>query len=464
MSGRILIVDSTATNRIMLKVQLLSAHYEVTAVSNQLQAQAEIETDRPDLMIIDLSDRSEDRHGFCQSLKDDLQTSDIAILGTGVTQTPVARLAALDVGIKDTFSHPIDEGLMLARIRSLLRLKNVNSEIWVRDTAGRALGFDEEKQVGLGTAGRVQFLTGHAGAPPLFIDQVARAFMPNAEVVSVERCLLNAGHGVLPDLYVLDVTDMMDPADRLFRLTADLRSRTATRLATQLVIAPAGDTRIAAAALDLGADDVVMADASPEEIIQRCKALLDQKHKLDKFHNSVKDGLRAAITDPLTGLYNRRYADPYLKALAEKSQQKEQEFAIMMIDIDHFKAVNDTYGHAVGDSVLRTLADRLRDNLRGIDLIARIGGEEFLVALPQCSRDMAEVAADRLRQSVNGRPFQVVPDSPALDITVSIGVAVGGAATSELLSTDAVCLQADGALYAAKATGRNKVSFAATAA
>lgn len=460
MSGRILIIDGVATNRILLKVKLLSAQYQVTAVPNQMQAQAVMDQDRPDLIIVDLADRSEDRHAFCKSLRDNLQTSDIAILGTGAANTARARLAALDVGVKDLLSHPIDEAFLLARVRSLLRLKNVHSEIWVRDTAGRALGFEEEKQH-LGARGRVQLLTASVSNVPDFIDRTARALMPNAQIISFDRCLAAGSMMAAPDLYVIDTTGMIDPHDSLFRLSADLRSRRETRLATQLVIVPPGATGIAAAALDLGADDVAMADVSAEELIRRCTALLDQKRKLDKFHTTVKDGLRAAVTDPLTGLYNRRYADPYLHALSEKSLQTGQEFAIMMIDIDHFKAVNDTYGHAVGDHVLTTLAARLRDNLRGIDLIARVGGEEFLVALPQTDRTLAEATADRLRTAVNDTPFAVAEDAGPLEITISIGVAVGGATPFEHARPDRVCRMADGALYAAKTTGRNKVSFAA---
>ena len=460
MSGRILIIDSVATNRILLKVKLLSAQYEVTAVPNQMQAQAVMAQERPDLIIIDLADRSEDRHAFCKALRDDLQTSDIAILGTGTANTAKARLAALDVGVKDLLSHPIDEGFLLARVRSLLRLKHVHSEIWVRDTAGRALGFEEDK-MRLGAPGRVHLLTSNAALIPEFIDHAARVLMPNAQIMSFDRCLAAGGATPPPDLYMIDTTGMTDPSESLFRLCADLRSRRETRLATQLVIVPDGATGLAAAALDLGADDVAMASACLEELIRRCNALLDQKKKLDKFHSTVKDGLRAAVTDPLTGLYNRRYADPYLQALSDKSMQTDQEFAIMMIDIDHFKAVNDTYGHAVGDQVLKTLAARLRDNLRGIDLIARVGGEEFLVALPQTDRAVAEATADRLRKAVNDTPFAVGDGTALLEVSISIGVAVGGATTPDRIKPDRACRLADAALYAAKATGRNRVSFAA---
>lgn len=463
MSGRILIIDAVATNRIILKVKLLSAQYNVTAVANQLQAEAAMSHERPDLILVNMSDPTEDRHDFCRELTSNLQTSDIAILGIGSDDTAKARLAALDVGVKDLLAHPVDEAFLLARVRSLLRIKNAHSEIWVRDTAGRALGFEEKKSP-FQNAPKVMLLTGSTAIYSVSIRHLARIYAPNAQILPADRHVPLGDPEAGPDLFVIDATSMNDPYDELFRLSADLRSRTQTRLATQLVIAPRHDHAFAAAALDLGADDVMKADASLDELEHRCQNLIAQKRRQDKFHSTVKSGLIAAITDPLTGLYNRRYATPYLTGLAEKSQRTGQEFAVMMIDVDHFKAVNDTYGHAIGDAILIELSQRLRNNLRAIDLIARVGGEEFLVALPQSSRDMAELTADRLRSIVNDTPFQVLADRAPLQITISIGVAIGRAENDCETCTDAICNQADTALYAAKSAGRNQVYFAASAA
>lgn len=461
MSGRILIIDSVATNRVILKVKLLSAQYEVSAVTSISQAEALMPSDRPDLIVINLGDTSEDRHGFCKALRNDYSTGDIALLGVGTANTPAARLAALDAGVKDILPHPIDETFLLARVRSMLRQKNQHSEIWVRDSAGRALGFEEESQA-FDVPIRAHILTSSTAMYPEFVRSVSRLYAPNTQILPLDRHVPLNEQGIAPDIYVIDATAMTDPHETLFRLTADLRSRSQTRLATQLVVVPPGAKEVAAIALDVGADDVVMANVAEEELQMRCKLLHEQKRKYDKFHSQVKDGLMAAVKDPLTGLFNRRYADPYLKALAEKSQQSNQEFAVMMIDIDHFKSVNDTHGHPVGDAILVGMAKRLQDNLRGIDLIARIGGEEFLVALPNTPRNIAESTADRLRTVVNETPFQIDQLDAPLSISVSIGVAIGGTQDDAgLPDMDSMCLMADTALYAAKSAGRNQVSVAA---
>lgn len=136
----------------------------------------------------------------------------------------------------------------------------------------------------------------------------------------------------------------------------------------------------------------------------------------------------------------------------------------MMLDIDHFKSVNDTYGHAAGDKVLVQLADRLRENLRAIDLVARVGGEEFLVAMPRTSAIQARNAANRLRRLVNCRPFDLGDGGPKLRVTASVGVAVSGPNGMQQTELTRMCDQADAALYAAKSAGRDQVAISKSAA
>ena len=173
----------------------------------------------------------------------------------------------------------------------------------------------------------------------------------------------------------------------------------------------------------------------------------------------MRDGLHAAVTDCLTGLYNRRYIEPHLARIAEQAESTQREFAVMMLDIDHFKSINDRYGHAAGDKVLIEISRRLRENLRSIDLVARIGGEEFMVAMPRTGTDQAEAAAERLRRMVSSKPFSMGTDHPYLTVTVSVGVAIGGLTPLDGDQIEAMCNQADAALYVAKNAGRDKVAM-----
>ncbi|MBN2691893.1 MAG: GGDEF domain-containing protein [Burkholderiaceae bacterium] len=162
-----------------------------------------------------------------------------------------------------------------------------------------------------------------------------------------------------------------------------------------------------------------------------------------------------ALKDTLTGLLNRRAAQELLEREWAAYRQKDLPFCVLMIDIDHFKHINDAYGHAVGDKVLTGLAARLREGTRPSDHAARMGGEEFLVFLPQTELPSARAAAERLRQHI--ATWTLEPEH--LTVTVSIGVAQATAADQAF---DDLLIRADSALYAAKAAGRNQVHLAQT--
>jgi diguanylate cyclase (GGDEF)-like protein len=154
-----------------------------------------------------------------------------------------------------------------------------------------------------------------------------------------------------------------------------------------------------------------------------------------------------AYTDALTGLINRRGMQQRLESELERARRYNRPFALILADIDHFKKVNDTYGHSVGDQVLREVAGRLAQNLRDSDSLARWGGEEFLILAPETNLHQAHLLAQRLREAISERPIS------GLVITLSLGVACyrQGDSVAGLLS------RADEAMYQAKANGRNQV-------
>lgn len=157
-----------------------------------------------------------------------------------------------------------------------------------------------------------------------------------------------------------------------------------------------------------------------------------------------------AQTDPMTGLYNRRGLDTILKYW----QTLHRDFAIIALDIDHFKRVNDTFGHDTGDAVIRFIAEQLRAGSRDSDILCRSGGEEFLMLLPETSQDIAEQIAERLRTSTEAM------SSPAGNITISLGVSLWHADKSGDFTIAQALKLADKALYRAKQEGRNRVVLA----
>lgn len=465
MSGRILIVDSVATNRIVLKVALVNAQYLVRPAASLAEARDVITLDRPDLILVEISNLGADALHFLTALRGNTETVDIPVIAMGHFGGTDARVAALQAGADDALEKPLNHALLLARIRRLLRERDASSELRLREDTNRALGFAESTD----TFERPQQV---ALVSPRSSDAVKAAHRLSAATgAKVEACdpttaLAANGLEPPPEVFVIDAQSCLGPSDdgQIFRLLADLRSRSHYRHCAQLLIAPEDGDDIAAMALDLGANDVVRADAGAQEIGVRIARLGRQKSQLDRLRDTVQCGLRAAITDPLTGLYNRRYALPHLATLAEEAKATGQDLAIMVLDIDHFKQINDTLGHAAGDKVLVALSKRLKDNLRAIDLVARIGGEEFLVAMPDTSAEHARGAAERIRRLINDTPFDAGSDARQLLVTASIGVAVGQ--TVEQLDGDVIDIvgRADAALYDAKSSGRNMVTVSQSAA
>lgn len=171
---------------------------------------------------------------------------------------------------------------------------------------------------------------------------------------------------------------------------------------------------------------------------------------------------RQGLTDTLTAINNRRFFDQRLKEEAEAAGRSGQALSCMLLDVDHFKRVNDTYGHQVGDLVLREVAAIIRAQLRGSDVLSRYGGEEFSALLANTDTDEAEEVAERIRQAVEEREFNV-PDFAPFSITISIGVATLKTAADTTLDKnvgDMLVGQADRVLYDAKANGRNQVTCA----
>jgi diguanylate cyclase (GGDEF)-like protein len=158
-----------------------------------------------------------------------------------------------------------------------------------------------------------------------------------------------------------------------------------------------------------------------------------------------------AITDALTNVYNRRGLYQLGEFEFERARRIHRPFSVLMFDIDHFKRVNDTHGHAIGDQVLRHLAERCRQNSRVMDIIGRYGGEEFVILLPETNLESARQTATRLRRTIIRTPF--ITDAGSLPVTVSMGVAEA----TERDTFNTLIEKADKALYHAKQTGRDRI-------
>jgi two-component system cell cycle response regulator len=217
-----------------------------------------------------------------------------------------------------------------------------------------------------------------------------------------------------------------------------------------VVVGEPGDVASTLDALERGAHDVLREDAPPAEVVARVRAARRAQEMQEQLLSREHDLEAMAYHDELTGVANRRYAVRQLHALLSRARRHDQELSVVLLDADRFKALNDRHGHGAGDDVLRGLAARLRSRVREEDIVARFGGEEFLIVLPDTGADGAAIAAEDVRAAVAAQPFPV--GRFALPLTVSVGWATWRGESLERLVA-----RADRGLYAAKESGRDCV-------
>ncbi len=473
MPGRILIVDDVATNRIVMKVKLAAARYEVVPASDGPEAIEIARRGQIDIVIMDMMMPGMDGAETCRRMRADPATASLPIILVTASDDVTARMKGLSAGADDFLSKPVDEVALLARVRSLLRSRDEERDYEARGgaflevaTSSPAGGFAE----GGGQAG---FATraGPVGAPApaegrialvaaseahwltALRDRLRPIFREAVATMGRDEALALEGPGA-PDLFLIDA-DLGGPNDGL-RLMSELRSRQATRHSAFVMLLPQGDSERAATALDLGAADVSYHPFAADEVAMRVRTQLARKKRADRMRDTLDTGLRMAVIDPLTGLHNRRYGLNHLDRVAARCRAQGLRAGVISMDIDHFKSVNDTHGHPVGDRVLARVAQALVQCTRSEDLVARIGGEEFLAVLPDADLSTIRIVAERLRAAVEALEIPL-SGGGTLRVTLSLGVAM-------LEDRDDAgphaLTRVDRALYSAKDDGRNRVRLA----
>ena len=461
MSGRVLIVDDVATNRVVLKAKLSAAYYNVLQAESGEDALRMAKSDQPDVILLDVMMPGLDGFETCRRLKSDPATRHIPVVIVTARNDSAARMRGLEAGADDFLSKPINDQALLARVRMLLREKTMVDELRLRGQTCRALGLEEEaaSPPAAPVRAHVQIVDSETARGMILGRALGNLLPDRIEVTDARRALSADDDDPRPDCMLIRMDDRH--RGEALDLLAEIRSRPATRYSAVVMVLPDNDVAGGASVLDLGANDYVFASSDMHELAVRIRSQTRRKRYSDRLRESLRDGLRLAVTDPLTGLYNRRYALNHLAQIAARARESGQGYAVLLLDIDRFKSINDRFGHAAGDHVLVTVAARLRDNLRGVDLLARYGGEEFLAALPDTGLAEARIAAERLRRIVAETEFELPGRATSLRVTLSVGVALCDGADCPL---EGLIEQADRALYASKSEGRNQVSFSRPAA
>jgi diguanylate cyclase (GGDEF)-like protein len=254
----------------------------------------------------------------------------------------------------------------------------------------------------------------------------------------------------------LAILDWMMPGLTGPEVCARLRARAGARYTYVLLLTARHKMEDVIEGLDAGADDYLTKPFDTSELRARLRAaerILALQEKLLKSRQELEE---LATHDPLTQLWNRRTILEMLGNEAARAKREKKTLAVILVDVDHFKQVNDTRGHLCGDQVLREVARRMDGALRPYDLLGRFGGEEFLVTLTTDAPEGAAVVAERLRAAVAAGPFS----ASGVDFCISVSAGVATSAAGAEFSPESLLHAADSALYRAKHEGRNRVCLA----
>jgi two-component system cell cycle response regulator len=451
MTGRILVVDDIPANLKLLEARLTAEYFDV---STALSGEAALEACRrsvPDLVLLDVMMPGLDGFEVCRRLKADPVTVHVPVVMVTALDQVTDRVRGLEAGADDFLVKPVNDLALVTRVKSLIRLKTLTDELRLRARLGRDMGFDDAVAPLLDPTvppGRILLVDDRRSSFERIVTAIGGRHEVRVET-DPQQALFHATDGVF-DLVIVNLG--LSNFDGL-RLVSQLRSLERTRHLPILVVTEADDRARLLRGLEMGVNDYLLRPIDKAELQARIKTQLRRKLYSDRLRDSLQMTVEMAITDGLTGLHNRRFLTTHLEQALETARSEERSLAVLIVDVDHFKRVNDEHGHDAGDAVLRALAERLTGSVRGVDLVCRFGGEEFVVILPDTDITQAGVVAERIRDRVARQPF-ALPDGNQLDRTVSIGI---GAFESSADTVDAILKRADDGLYEAKRSGRNRV-------
>ena len=380
MTARVLVVDDVAANLKLLEARLTAEYFEVRTARSGPEALQICTREGTDVVLLDVMMPGMDGFEVCRRLKSEPRTQHIPVIMVTALDQPGDRVKGLEAGADDFLTKPVDDLALITRVKNLARLKLLTDEMLMRASTEQQMGFVAVMGARLEEAGRDgRILLVEDRERPA--ERIMRA-LHEEQYVQCEpdpaRALLDVPDGNF-DLMIVSLS--LENADGL-RLCSQVRSLDRTRHLPIMIIVEPGEEGRLLRGLDMGVNDYIVRPVDPNELLARVRTQIKRKRYTDHLRTRLEETVEMAILDPLTALHNRRYMASHLKTLFEEAAQRGKPLSVLVLDIDHFKTINDSHGHDAGDSVLREFAMRLRRNIRGIDLACRLGGEEFVVVMP----------------------------------------------------------------------------------
>ncbi len=452
MTARILVVDDVLANVKLMEARLSAEYFDVVTALSGGEALAACERGECDIVLLDVMMPDMDGFEVCRRLKASPSTHHLPVIMVTALDQISDRVKGLEAGADDFLTKPVSDLALVARVRSLVRLKMMTDELRMRAVTSKEIGIEHPAREAIADAGK--------GGRLLVVDdrkasyERMQAMLADEHQVEVEPDPSGALFRVAEGGYDIVVVSLgLENFDGL-RLCSQVRSLERTRNVPILAVAEPEDSARLMRGLEIGINDYLMRPIDKNELLARVRTQIRKKRYTERLRDNVQMSIEAAITDTLTTLHNRRYMESHLGTLVEQAAARGKPLTVLVLDIDFFKAVNDTHGHDAGDDVLREFAVRLKKSIRGIDLACRYGGEEFVVVMPDTDMAVATMVAERLRRRIAAEPFAICKGQSSVQVTISIGLAALGQPDDTATN---VLKRADQALYRAKRDGRNRV-------
>lgn len=452
MTGLVLVVDDVPANVKLLEAKLSGEYYDVITAKDGYEAIQQTKARKPDLILLDVMMPGIDGFETCRQMKEDPEISHIPVVMVTALSEPSDRVQGLEAGADDFITKPINDTALFARVRSLVRIKVLIDELRLRDKSGSQLGMAaSDFALNFDVSGsRIMVIDDDVVQSRRMTEKLTGAGYHLVSFADHKQALDHARQTT--DLDLIIISTQLADIDGL-RLATQFKAIEQVRNVPIIMLVDEEEQHLMLKGLELGVNDYLISPVDFNEMFARVKTQIRRKKYQEALKSNYQESVSMAVTDGLTRLYNRHYLDTHLKNLVRQAGEQGRALSVVIMDMDHFKQVNDTYGHDVGDEVLKSLSSIIVNTIRSADLAARYGGEEFVILMPETDAMRAYEAAERLRKQVEMTPFVVSHAESPLRKTVSIGHATMNPGDTP----ETLIKRADVALYEAKHGGRNRV-------